>query len=218
VSSRQAAADAGLAADATPVQYVGLATRAIAFAIDAAIINAVALIVELGGALILSLLHLPREVKTLLLAIGGFVYILWTVGYFVVFWTSAGQTPGARVMQFRVVAAKGEKLKPRRSLLRFIGLILAALPLLAGYALILFDRRRRGLQDRLARTVVIEAPSLSIAEQRRTQAAAARSAARQAVAPGEATRSPHSGDDRDGSLADAGTKRERVTPGSSAHA
>jgi uncharacterized RDD family membrane protein YckC len=45
-------------------------------------------------------------------------------------------------------------LKPRRALVRFIGLILAALPLLAGILMMLWDDRRRCLQDRLARTVV----------------------------------------------------------------
>jgi uncharacterized RDD family membrane protein YckC len=46
---------------------------------------------------------------------------------------------------------------PRRALLRFVGLTLAALPLFAGFLLILVDDRRRGLHDRLARTVVVEA-------------------------------------------------------------
>jgi uncharacterized RDD family membrane protein YckC len=46
---------------------------------------------------------------------------------------------------------------------RCIGLLLAALPLFAGYLLILFDRRRRGFQDRLARTVVVRTSQLSIA-------------------------------------------------------
>jgi hypothetical protein len=36
--------------------------------------------------------------------------------------------------------------------------VLAALPLFAGYLMILVDDRRRGLQDRMARTVVIEQP------------------------------------------------------------
>jgi hypothetical protein len=45
--------------------------------------------------------------------------------------------------------------------------VLAALPLLAGYLMILFDGRRRGLQDRLARTLAVDAPELSLAEQRR---------------------------------------------------
>jgi len=40
---------------------------------------------------------------------------------------------------------------------RLGGMILAAIPLLAGFFIVLFDDRRRGLHDRLARTVVIDA-------------------------------------------------------------
>ncbi|MGZ6213602.1 MAG: RDD family protein, partial [Candidatus Limnocylindria bacterium] len=201
--------DGASAWDSTPVRYVGLTTRAIAFALDAGIINLVAVIVEVGFALILSLLHLPQDVKTALIAIGGAAYVLWTMAYFVVFWSTTGQTPGDRLMQIRVVAAKGERLKPRRALLRFVGLILAALPLLAGYALILFDSQRRGLQDRIARTVVVEAPQLSLAALRRSQRRAGGS-----VTPARIARSPHSGDDQDGSLAEAVPQRERLTPDS----
>jgi uncharacterized RDD family membrane protein YckC len=34
-------------------------------------------------------------------------------------------------------------------------MVLAAIPLFAGFLLILFDGRRRGLQDLLARTIVV---------------------------------------------------------------
>ena len=37
-------------------------------------------------------------------------------------------------------------------------MVLAAIPLCAGFLLILVDDRRRGLQDVLARTVVLYAP------------------------------------------------------------
>jgi uncharacterized RDD family membrane protein YckC len=37
-------------------------------------------------------------------------------------------------------------------------MILAAIPLLAGYFMVLFDDRRRGLHDRMAHTVVVDAP------------------------------------------------------------
>jgi uncharacterized RDD family membrane protein YckC len=202
-------ADDGSSEDPGPVRYVGLITRGIAFAVDAAIINAVAIVVEAGGALIVSLLHLPKEVKTLLLAISGGVYILWTIGYFVAFWTTTGQTPGNRLMRFRVVAAKGERIKPRRGVLRCIGLLLAALPLFAGYVLIIFDRQRRGLQDRLARTVVVEAPQLSLAEVRRNQRRATGSRP-----PAYMGRSSQSGDDRGDSLSQSQSERERLTPDS----
>jgi uncharacterized RDD family membrane protein YckC len=169
------AADA-LAMASEPVRYVGLVTRGVAFAIDAAVINIVAIFVEVGMALIVSLLHLPHEIRNLVVFIGAAAYVLWTIGYFVGFWSTAGQTPGNRVMQIRVVAVRGERLKPRRAFVRCLGLVLAALPLFAGYLIILFNPRRRGLQDYIARTLVIEAPALSIAEEQRQRHGGARSA------------------------------------------
>ena len=46
-------------------------------------------------------------------------------------------------------------------------MILAAIPLLAGYFMVLFDDRRRGLHDRIARTVVIDAPDTETPVRRR---------------------------------------------------
>jgi uncharacterized RDD family membrane protein YckC len=141
-----------------PPVYVGLATRLIAFGIDAAIIDLAALSTAAITALAFSILDLPEQLKSATVAIGAVLFVLWGVGYFVFFWSTTGQTPGARVMRFRVCAASGssDPLLPRRALLRFAGLVLAALPLFAGYLVILVDNRRRGLQDYLARTVVIE--------------------------------------------------------------
>jgi uncharacterized RDD family membrane protein YckC len=162
------------------LRYVGLATRVVAFVIDAALITLVAFIVEVAGGLILSVLHIPSDLRTLLLAIGGALYVLWSVGYFVAFWSSmTGQTPGARVMQIRVVAPDGGKVKPRRALVRCVGVLLAALPLFAGFVLILFDDKRRGFQDRFARTLVVESPEMSIFQQARARRRAARETSRQ---------------------------------------
>ncbi len=159
-----------------PTRYVGLVTRGIAFALDAAVINVVAIFVEVGAALILSLLHLPHDLKKVVAVIGGVVYVAWAFWYFVGFWSGTGQTPGNRVMQIRVLTRKGEVIKPRWAIVRCVGLLLAALPLFAGYLMILFNRRRRGLQDYLAHTVVVEAPQVSVANQRREQARLARAA------------------------------------------
>jgi hypothetical protein len=64
-------------------------------------------------------------------------------------------------MRIRVVTASGGRLNPRHDVVRCIGVVLAALPLFAGYVLILFDGKRRGFHDRLAGTLVIEAPQQS---------------------------------------------------------
>lgn len=142
----------------TPLQYQGLVTRGIAFALDAGVINLVALVVAIGAALILSVLSLPESLDAALTALGGLAFVVWTVAYFTLFWSSTGQTPGNRVMEIRVTTADGGRLRPRRALFRFGALVLAALPLFLGFLPILVSERRRGLHDVLARTVVVDAP------------------------------------------------------------
>ena len=146
-----------VAAGAGSPVYVGLLTRALAFGLDAALIDAVAIVVAAVVALAFSVLSIPDELRTLAVAAGGAAYLLLTVGYFVTFWSTTGQTPGNRVMRIAVRPASGGPIRPRRALLRFVGLTLAALPLFAGFLLILVDDRRRGLHDVLARTVVVDA-------------------------------------------------------------
>ena len=147
----------------TEREYEGLVTRGIAFAIDAAIIDLVAIVVAGAVALALSVLSISDDsLNTVLIAVGGALFLAWSVGYFVTFWSTTGQTPGSRLMRIKVCAADdGGILRPRRAALRFAGLVLAAIPLLAGFLPILFDERRRGLQDMLAGTVVVEDPELS---------------------------------------------------------
>jgi uncharacterized RDD family membrane protein YckC len=136
--------------------YAGLVTRALALALDALIVDGIALLVGVVVGLGVSLLHLPGGVDALIAAIMGTTFVAWSVGYFVFFWSTTGQTIGDRVMRIEVIDGRNRgSLKPRRALLRFVGLILAALPLFAGIVIMLWDSRRRCLHDRLARTVVI---------------------------------------------------------------
>jgi uncharacterized RDD family membrane protein YckC len=140
--------------------YAGLATRTLAFAVDAAVINAVAWFVGLVIALGLSLLDIPERVENVLTAIGAGLILLWTVAYFTYFWSATGQTPGNRVMRIRVEDARtGRTIHARRAFLRFWALVLAAIPLCAGFLMILVDRRRRALQDVLVRTEVVHVPA-----------------------------------------------------------
>jgi uncharacterized RDD family membrane protein YckC len=152
------AAEAAMPEALAPARYVGLITRALAFAVDAAIINAVAILVTAVVGLALSVIAVPEEIRVATITLGGVAYVAWSVGYFVGFWTATGQTPGARMLRFRVCTAGLEPVGVGRALVRFAGLALAALPLFAGFLLILVDDRRRGLHDWLARTVVVEWP------------------------------------------------------------
>jgi uncharacterized RDD family membrane protein YckC len=139
--------------------YVGIVTRAIAFAVDAAVIQLVALAVAGTFALILSVISPPDDLDAAIVVAGSVAYGLWLVGYFVALWSATGQTLGNRLLEIRVCrAADGAAPSAGAALLRFAGLILAAVPLFAGFLPILVDDRRRGVQDMLAGTVVVSAP------------------------------------------------------------
>ena len=84
----------------------------------------------------------------------GSGWIVVTGAYFVLFWSTAGQTPGMRLLRLRVLGP-GTNLSVGRSLVRFIGLWLAIVPLFAGFLPVLFTERRRALPDYMARTVVV---------------------------------------------------------------
>lgn len=156
-------------AEPAAADYTGLVTRAIGFGIDAVIIDLAAILVVAIVALALTLFKVPSRIDTALAALAAAVFIVWAAAYFVAFWSTTGQTPGARIMRFRVLApgAKRGHLSPRRALLRVLAMILAAIPLLAGFFMVLFDDRRRGLHDRLARTVVVDAPDTETPVRRR---------------------------------------------------
>ncbi len=58
---------------------------------------------------------------------------------------------GVRVVDGRT----GRPLRPCRALLRLAGISLGAIPLLAGFWILLWDRRRRAFHDRIVRSVVV---------------------------------------------------------------
>jgi uncharacterized RDD family membrane protein YckC len=137
--------------------YAGLVTRFVAFTLDCGIVTGVAVVVGAAVALVLDVLPVAHDTKTVIVAAGGVAYALWATGYFVAFWTATGQTPGDRVMRIVVRRLDGATLKPRHALVRLVGILLS-LPLLIGFWPILFTERRRGLHDWLAGTVVRLAP------------------------------------------------------------
>ena len=138
-------------------QYAGLVTRVVAFVIDAAIINGVAFLLVAGASLVLSVFgsSLDDLPDWLLVAAGAGGWVLLAGSYFVGSWALTGQTVGMRVMAIRVVTRDGGHVSIWRGLRRLVGSVIAAIPLFAGYLLILVDDRRRGLNDRLAGTVVV---------------------------------------------------------------
>jgi uncharacterized RDD family membrane protein YckC len=146
-------------------QFVGVVTRTVSWVLDALAINVVAIGAGLGTELVLSIFPVSKDFASVLKPIAGAAYIVWCALYFVAFWSWTGQTLGARLMQIRLLTAKGGRVKPVRALVRWVGMNLAMLPLFAGFYPILFGRR--GFPDWLAHTEVVEARQLSVAQVRR---------------------------------------------------
>jgi uncharacterized RDD family membrane protein YckC len=139
--------------------YAGVVTRTVALAVDG-------LVLTVGSAAITGIVSLALSVfgerasdleASAALALAG---AWWLVGgaYFAAFWTLTGQTPGMRALRLEVTAADGGDVHLGHALRRLVGMVLAALPLMAGYALILWDGRRQGLHDKIAGTVVRYVP------------------------------------------------------------
>jgi uncharacterized RDD family membrane protein YckC len=138
------------------VPFAGVATRAVALAVDVAVAN---VIVFVGGAILALVGSLVGDVRldTLARLLAATAWAAVVAAYFVLFWSTAGQTPGMRLMGLRVMTNTGALPSVTRSVVRLIGLGLAIVPLFLGFVPVLVDAQRRGLQDFMAGTVVLYA-------------------------------------------------------------
>jgi uncharacterized RDD family membrane protein YckC len=134
--------------------YAGIATRALALAIDVGAAMVLFMSAVGLGALVASLVGSLRP-AWVVGALLGSGWMIVAGAYFVLFWSVAGQTPGMRLLRVRVGRTLGGSLSVGRALLRVVGLLLAIVPLFAGFIPVLFTARRRGLPDFIAGTVVL---------------------------------------------------------------
>jgi uncharacterized RDD family membrane protein YckC len=136
--------------------YAGIATRALALATDVALATVIFMSATGVVALVASLVGglRPAWLVGALLASG---WALIAGAYFVLFWSAAGQTPGMRLLRLRVLGPSARPPSIGRSIVRGVGLVLAIMPLFAGFIPVLFTEQRRGLPDFMAGTVVVYA-------------------------------------------------------------
>jgi len=133
--------------------YGGLATRGVGLVVDVLLAHLVFLLAGAMIGLVSGMIGTLRP-AWVVGTIAAFGWLIVLVGYFVLFWSTAGQTPGMRLFRLRVLHGH-EPPAVWRSLVRLVGLVLAIIPCFAGFVPVLFDRRRRALQDYLAGTVVV---------------------------------------------------------------
>jgi uncharacterized RDD family membrane protein YckC len=140
--------------DQARAAYAGLVTRAVAIGIDLVVADGLAVLFAGAVNLIASLFGHKASLNLGEILAGGVAWFIWVGLYFIIFWTITGQTIGSRILGIRVVAGDGGDLRFRPAIRRFFAMLLAALPLGAGFVRVLFDDRRRGFHDRVADTVV----------------------------------------------------------------
>jgi len=151
----------GTTADEIPrpeVNHVGLVTRAVGALLDGALVNLALLGVSaMFGVTIGGVLGDNQDPSGTAIALGAALWSGAGALYLGLFWALAGQTLGMRFLQIRLDVGGDKRIGARRAIRRLIGSALSVLSLGAGFAMIVFDGRRRSLADRFAGTEVIEA-------------------------------------------------------------
>lgn len=96
--------------------------------------------------------------------VGVVIYLGTIIGYMLLEAGPYGQTPGKWIVGIRVVDSTGRPLSMGRSVGRYFGRILSALPFYLGFLWPLWDDERRAIHDMVCETRVIRdgyrAPSL----------------------------------------------------------
>ena len=133
--------------------YAGFWVRFVAFLIDALVLGLLsAALIPITGA---EMTTTTNGVVTVNYAENAYSALIGLV-YFVGFWAWRGQTVGMMPFNMQVVGvADGKKIDVVRGLLRYVGFIIAIIPLFIGLIWAAFDSRKQGWHDKIASTVVI---------------------------------------------------------------
>jgi uncharacterized RDD family membrane protein YckC len=135
--------------------FAGVASRGVALVVDAFAVVAGTAVVGGAASLVAAVVGGVRP-DWLAQALLSIATVAIALGYFSLFWHTAGQTPGMRLMGVRVLSNRnGGRLTAWQAIVRTIGLALAIIPCFLGFVPALFDRRRRALPDYLAGTTVV---------------------------------------------------------------
>ena len=153
------------------VHVVGFWKRAVAAAVDLAVVVPTAMLITFLVSKITGV-KLPSEKLRLLdldlwidlviatdpaIVMGIVLFVAVGVTYLFVFHLLQGRTLGMRLLKMRVIDVYGDRPSPARCAARCAGYLASAATLFLGFLWMGFDSEKRGLQDWLAGTYVIRA-------------------------------------------------------------
>ncbi len=155
-------------ADLSQARYVGFWMRVVAAVIDILVFGAViglllywiygsSYFTSLLDAYLASLTEASAPTKPMFSGVADFlINVVLPILLLLVFWRFRGATPGKMAISARIVDARMLADPAAWQLLvRFIVLAISLIPLGVVLIWVAFDRRKQGLHDKLARTVVI---------------------------------------------------------------
>ena len=132
------------------IPYVGLARRSAAVLLDLALLSF--LLSFIGWLLMLGDPDADAAMRSV-----SAVLVPSSVPLIALLWWCCGGTPGKMLLGCRFVDARsGGRPRLWQVMVRLLGYAVSALPLGAGFFWVLWDRRRQGWHDKLARTCVVE--------------------------------------------------------------
>jgi len=140
------------AGPAPGLAFASPGSRLVAYILD--------LVIQFLVVLVLGVLAIVvGAVFPLLSVIPALAIIVVSVGYFPYFWSRDGQTPGMNAMKIKVVRdADGGPVTVGSAVLRLIGLWIGLAVFYIGVIWIFVDKRKRGWQDLIGGTVVVDVP------------------------------------------------------------
>nr|WP_240472298.1 RDD family protein [Thioalkalivibrio versutus] len=146
--------------DATDLRYAGFWYRVLAWVIDYVLSLIVTLFIVLPIGFLYGIMMMGSatgpEIEASAEGLGHTLGIVIAWLYWTVFESSGWQaTPGKRMLGLRVTDAEGNRIGFGRANARYWSKILSALILFIGFLMVAFTRRKQGLHDLIASTLVL---------------------------------------------------------------
>lgn len=131
--------------------------RIAALIVDYTIVIILTFLISILAGIIIYAIGLPPENfkfnVVMAWAIGAVVFVL----YYTVMESSKYQaTLGKMLLQIKVQGVRGEKLSVLQALSRTLGKVISAVPLLAGFFLSFFTKKKQALHDILSHSLVVD--------------------------------------------------------------
>jgi uncharacterized RDD family membrane protein YckC len=136
------------------VRFGGLGRRTVAFFLDVAL--EVSIMLPVGYLIGAALESAGANFAGIVSMIIG---LLFDSVYFTLFESSSLQaSPGKWLTGMKVADLEGRRISYLRACVRYMGKVLSAVLLFAGFVMVAFHRRKQGLHDVIAQTLVLRVP------------------------------------------------------------